>query len=96
MHEPPHAGGPAGGDHVPRSLDVHRAHLDLRGAVAVERGDVKDRLRAVDGAGQRAGVADVGPLGPHVVTGSLERRDEMAGHEAAAAAGDEDSHSRDF
>jgi hypothetical protein len=95
VHEPPHARSAASGDHIARSLDVHRAHLDLRGAVAVERRDVDDRLGAVDRAGERRGVTDVGPFGPHLMTSGLERPHKMTGDEPAAAAGDEDAHSRD-
>ena len=62
MHQPPDAGGAAGLDHVPRSLDVDALELSRRLVEAVQRGDVEGRVAAGQRALQTGAVAELDEL----------------------------------
>ena len=58
-----------GGEDRPRSFDVHALELGLGRLVAVERGDVDDRVAAVEHAFEARAVEEVDALVAHL--GSL-------------------------
>ena len=94
MDEAPDSGPGGGLEDGPGALDVDAAELALRGLVAVDRGEVHDRLTALHRPLEPGGVEQVDACLSHLGAAAAQCLDDVPADEARGT-GDVDQHKRD-